>query len=179
MKHVLIVGARHVGKSTLIRKIVRELGCSVCGYETKKEDGLADEGRGSPVYIYRAGQPHVQTPENLLGYCKAQRPAVSAGAFDRAAHLLSEAETKADLILMDEIGFMESSSEVFCREILRCLDEDRPVLAAVKEKDTPFLRAVRSHPNCQCFYITEENRNALPTEVLEFLRERSVPLAQI
>lgn len=35
-KHALIVGPRRVGKSTLIRKVIETLNCSVAGFETKK-----------------------------------------------------------------------------------------------------------------------------------------------
>ena len=49
--HALIVGDRGVGKSTLIGKVLQELGRSVSGYETKKEDALADAAHGIPFYI--------------------------------------------------------------------------------------------------------------------------------
>ena len=39
--------------------------------------------------------------------------------------------------------------------------------------DTPFLDAVRSHPNARCFYLTKENAEELLPEVLDFLREHS------
>lgn len=168
--HTLIIGARHTGKSTLIRRIVSTLGCTVSGFETKKEDGMEDPSRGTPVYIYEVGKPHQQTPDNLLGYCRDRHPEAAEHAFDRFAHLISEEETVSDLIVMDEIGFMESSSALFCSEILHRLDGDRPVLAAVKCNDTPFLNAVRSHPNCRCFFITEENREKLSPSVLDFVR---------
>ena len=170
--HTLIVGARHVGKSTLIDRVIAALGCTVCGYETKKEDALADALHGSPVYIYPAGQPHRQTEQNLLGYCKEHHPEAIGSAFDRAAVRIFADKAAGDIIKLDEIGFMEASSAAFCTEILRCLDGTKPVLAAVKDKETPFLCAVKSHPNCRCFYITEENRDALYPLVLQFVREQ-------
>ena len=170
MKHALIVGATQVGKSTLIRRLVRELDCTVSGYETKKEDGMADAVNGSPIYIYKAGQPHHPTPENLVGTCKEQQPVPVPAAFDRAARLLEDAENEGVLIVMDEIGTMERCSERFCAEIMARLDGDRPVLAAVKHKDTAFLNAVRSHPNGRCFTLTEDNREEVYASVLAFMR---------
>ena len=67
---------------------------------------------------------------------------------------------------MDEIGFMEASSEAFCSGIFRLLDGDIPVLAAVKDKDTPFLQAVRNHPKTTCYHLTEDNREALFQQIL-------------
>jgi nucleoside-triphosphatase len=83
-----------------------------------------------------------------------------------------EKPPKDSLILMDEIGFMESKAEVFCKAILKLLDGDIPVIAAVKEKNTPFLDQVKSHPNCRVFYIREDNRNELFEEVLAFLQKQ-------
>ena len=167
--HTLIVGARGVGKSTLINKIIKELQLSICGFRTKKEDTLAVPGFGSPIYIYDVTSSQVQTPENLLGYCANQNLKTCKEAFDRYSKQLHEMINPGSLIVMDELGFMESSSEDFCNTILSLLDGTAPIIAAVKDKDTDFLRKVREHPNCRCFYITEENRNSLYEEVLRFM----------
>lgn len=168
--HILIVGARGVGKSTLIRKVLNELGRPVFGFETKKETELADEEKGSPIYIYEAGKPHVQTEENRIGYCLNCRPDPNGAAFDRFVPLLNAPVPEDHVILMDELGFLESSSEGFCSAVMARLDGDIPVIAAVKKDDFPFLEAVRSHKNAKCFYITEENRDALFEEVLDYMR---------
>lgn len=185
--HTLIVGEQGVGKSTLIHRVMDELQLTVCGFETRKEDELVDPLLGSPLYIYEAGLPHIQREDNLVGHCKDQKPVVYPEGFDRFAERLeqlsngaseSDAMTDAarhadaDVILMDEIGVMESRSERFCQAILHLLDGDMPVLAAVKYKDRPFLQQVRSHPRCRCFQITPENREELYHEVLAFVKEQ-------
>lgn len=168
MKHALIVGAQGVGKSTLIKKVLKELALPVSGYETKKEDSLADPSLGTPVYIYPAGKEHVQAPDRLLGYRACKNPVTFSEAFDRFADRLN-AESDSGIVLLDEIGFMESGAESFRAAIMKKLDGDIPVIAAVKNVDTPFLCAVRAHPNCRCFFIDEENRDTLFPQVLAFL----------
>lgn len=167
--HTLIVGGRQIGKSTLIRRVLGEIGMPVSGFETKKEDALADGENGSPVYIYPAGGPYVQGEENLTGVCRQRCLRICSEAFDRFAPRL-QAAPKGSIVLMDEIGVMESSSEAFCQAIMQVLDGDVPVIAAVKYKSTPFLEAVRNHPKCRCFTITEENRDALYDEVLAYVK---------
>lgn len=167
--HTLVVGERGVGKSTLIGRVLDVLDCPVCGFETKKEDSLADELRGSPVYIYQARQERVRSADNLVGYCKNHRFAAAAEVFDRFAPKLRKPAPAGGIVLLDELGFMESQAEAFCAAVLELLDGDVPVLAAVKNKDTPFLEAVRNHPKAKCFYITEENRDALLPQVLDFV----------
>ena len=168
--HALIVGARGVGKSTLIRRVVEDLGQPVFGFETKKEDSLAQPGKGSPVYIYKAGEEHRQTEDNLVGWCEYKCLDTRVAGFDRfSAHLLAPVPA-GQVVVMDEIGVMESSSGEFCRAVLRLLDGEAPVIAAVKDKDTPFLEQVRRHPNCRCFHITPENRETLCAEVSAFMK---------
>lgn len=170
MKHALIVGARGGGKSTLIQRVLKELDQPVSGFLTKKETSLADVQSGSPVYIYDPGMPRRQSSENLAGTCGAHGFTVIQGAFDRYAQRLLTPVPKDHAVIMDEIGFMESEEKVFCDAVLSLLDGDVPVIAAVKNKAVPFLEKVRSHPKCRCFFITEENRDALYYEVLDFMK---------
>lgn len=169
--HTLIVGTYGVGKSRLIEKVLAACGRELQGFVTKKEDDLADEALGSPIYIYEAGKESVQTAENLLGYCKNQHTAPVPEAFERFAPKLT-APAAGCLFLMDELGVMESKSPAFCEAVLELLDGEVPVIAAVKDKSTPFLEAVRAHPKAKCFYITEENRDELYPEVLAFVQEQ-------
>ncbi len=172
MTHTLIVGPRQVGKSTLIHRVLAEVDMPLFGFETKKENALAHPELGSPIYIYDAGAEHVQTEANLLGYCKNHRSNPYVEGFDRYAPRLRQPVPAGHLVLLDELGFMEARSEEFCSAVMALLDGDAPVIAAVKDKDVPFLNQVRSHPKCRCFYITEENRDALFEEVRIFVKEQ-------
>lgn len=190
-QHALIVGGQGVGKSTLIRRVLEALDVPVCGYITRKEPHLKDPQLGDPIYIYEAGQPQIQTSDNLAGHCRDQRPLVYGEAFDRFARKLQvlsgedmatdenqgdteskDINEKAPLVLMDEIGIMERHSPDFCRAVLDLLEGDRPILAAVKYKDRPYLNQIRGHERCRCFEITEENREELFAEVLQFVRQQ-------
>lgn len=170
--HALIVGERGVGKSTLIRRILKELNRPVFGYETKKEEQQEDPTRGCPIYIYDAGIPHAQTAENLIGYHREPNSDAFTAAFDRYAPRLMENVPEEAIVELDEIGFLEAKSEAFCQAVLHLLDGGRPVIAAVKSRDLPFLNRVRKHPNARCFLITPENRDTLYEEVLLFMKQQ-------
>lgn len=165
--HTLIVGARHVGKSTLIRRLIEAVGKPVYGFETVKEDALEDAQLGSPIYIYPAGGARTRSADNLVGYCKEKHFTTICETFDRWAEKISSPPAGC-IVLLDEIGFMESASPRFCDAIMQLLDGDTPVIAAVKYNSTPFLDAVKQHKNCRCFHITEENRDALTQEAIAF-----------
>lgn len=170
--HALIVGDRGVGKSTLIRRVLKELNCPVSGFETKKETQPEDPLLGCPIYIYEAGKPHCQSSDNLICYHRAQKISDITAAFDRYAPKLMAGVPENALVELDELGFLEASSEAFCQAVLSLLDGKNPVIAAVKDRDVPFLNAIRAHPAARCFHITEENRDELFEEVLEFMKQQ-------
>ncbi|NLM05595.1 MAG: hypothetical protein GX219_01555 [Tissierellia bacterium] len=171
MKHALIVGPRLVGKTTLINKVLEELDLPAYGFQTKKEASLTNEKKEAPTYIYELGKPKSQSKENLVGYCNPMKGSTTiSGVFNNFAPKIMEPISGAGIILFDEIGFMEAKEEKFCKAILSRLDGDIPVIAAVKDKaGYEFLEKIKNHPKCRCFYITEENRDELFSEVLNFL----------
>lgn len=170
-RHMFLVGAPGVGKSTLAQALIAHLKKPVWGFCSKKEDSLAQEVLGSPIYLYEAGKPRIQEPHRLMAWCKDRKPVVIPEALDAFAPLLDREAPKGHLILMDEIGFLESASPAFCKGILRHLDGKQPVLAVVKDKDTPFLRSVREHPKAVCYYVDGENRHSLLPALLEHVRQ--------
>ena len=93
-------------------------------------------------------------------------------AFDRYAPKLMVSVPEKAVVELDEIGFLEAKSVAFCRAVLHLLDGNQPVIAAVKNRDIPFLNQIREHSKARCFSITPENRDALYEEVLLFMKQQ-------
>lgn len=163
MRHILIVGSNGVGKSTLIRKLISGLSVPVYGMITKKESEGSDGF--CPVYIHRCGEPRRFSPENLIGKCKSGCSKAFPDAFDRFADKLDFPYD--GVIVLDELGFLESNSPVFTGAVLRLFDQAPLLIAAVRDKQTPFLDAVRAHPRAVCYPISEQNRDALTAQLLK------------
>lgn len=157
---VLICGDVQVGKSTLIRRLVSDTGRAPRGYITKRIPAPEDET--SYVYLYDVASP----PERIedAAVIKELRP---EGAKDHpevldtlgAAYL--DCIPEGELVVLDEIGTVESASPRFQRAIMRILGGDFDVLASVKAQNTDFLRKLRAHPDCELYIITPENREGL------------------
>ena len=161
-RHILICGDVGVGKSTLIRRLLEYSRRPLYGFVTKRS-AVPDRDGLFSVRIRPAAQSGDEWdsgPKNLVGATDRARCFRYPEVFDGLGADLLRAPARG-LILMDELGFLESGAERFCSGVLRTLDGDIPVLAAMKSRDTDFLRAVRDHPNGALFRITKENRDAL------------------
>ena len=93
-----------------------------------------------------------------MGTCDSRRSVRYPEVFDRLGPPLL---MSGGLLVMDELGFLENDAHRFQAAVLAALDGSTPVLAAVKPKDTDFLRRVRQHPHGEVFNITPESREAL------------------
>lgn len=169
--HILIVGSSDTGRAALIDRLIAGLKPRprLYGYRSVKE--AADETGNAPIYIYPAEGERKQTADNLLGWCKMRQSTAYPEAFERSAYLIEDADADG-ILVMDEIGPMESKSPRFCAAVLAALDGEVPILASVRDNDTPFLNLVRAHPNARCFYLTKEKEEELFPNVLDFLREQ-------
>lgn len=168
IRHILITGNVGVGKSTLIRKLLSHTEKPVYGFITLK---MCEPGSDTwPFYMFPAAQPEEErqyTRENLLGIrgaVKEPHPEV----FDTlGVHLIREAG-KDGVILMDELGFMESDALKFQKAVLDALQGDIPVIVSLKNKPgVEFLEAVRALPTTVLYTVTRENRDELESIILE------------
>lgn len=170
MRHLLITGDKGVGKTEMLEKLAKELSLPLGGgFITTMEAPEADGAK--PVYIHSVDGPREYGEDNLVGHCKNQHATGYPQVFDRFAYLLENKAGPGHILYMDEIGIMEEDAAQFCQGVLRLLDGDIPVLAAVRPMDIPFLAAVRSHPNALCLRLTEDNQALQYERAVSFLQK--------
>lgn len=157
---ILICGDVQVGKSTLIRKLISDMGKAPKGYITKRIP--APQGETSYVYLYNIANP----PEKIesAAVIKTIAPEVVTDypeVMDTLGVEYLSGIPEGELVILDEIGTLESKSPLFQKAVMNVLDGNYNVLASIKAQNTDFLRAVRSHPDCELYIITPGNRNEL------------------
>ena len=168
--HILICGARGVGKSTLVDRLLEECTLPVSGFRTKATP--RDDAGLFHFYIHHAGSHEWRfSEENHIGSGNEQGRQINASIFDTYGIACLDAN-HGEIIVMDELGFMESDAKSFCDAVLRCLDGDIPVLATIKTKeDVVFLNRLRSHSNVTLCIITEDNRDELYSRLVPIIRQ--------
>ena len=163
--HILIVGAKGVGKSTLIGKLLKLTSKPLYGYYTLSTP--RDGNNYHKIYIHDAASDvRVMEDANCIGDCNRKVHNPNIDVFDNLGAKYIRAAKPGGIIVMDEIGFLESGAKEFTQAILDALDGDIPVIAAVKDMDNvPFLDRVRGCAKALRYDITEDNRDSLYEEL--------------
>lgn len=162
---VFLYGKRGAGKSTIIKKLLGELGLQPSGFLTVR--GPADAEGKSDFYIVGAAGGQISA-HNRVAYSFSDGRWESYGeVFDDIGAGLLNFIGKPEIVVMDELGFMEAKAHKFQKRVLEILGEDIPVIGVVKNRPEPFLQSVMNHPSVITMEITEENRGSVYAELKE------------
>ena len=137
-KNIFITGRRNCGKSTLINEVLKETNSNYSGYRTfpykveGKEAGyylksLQKDNISSCIISVKLGEGRVKPiieNFNLTGY----------------QILKNSIEDKdSNIIVLDEIGFLENDAKKFKNEIIKCIQSNKLVLGVLKKQDTELF----------------------------------------
>ncbi len=166
--NLFLAGDLHVGKSTLIDKVIDNLTFfHISGFRTSR---YFKNKRLEGFYIEDIRQGSKEQKNIFIGRCINENHWVSIpSTFDDYGVKILEDCLKGnpDLIVMDELGFFESNAIRFQDMVLNILDSDTPVLGVLKLKETPFLNTIRNKKDVRVFAITQENRDAMFSVIID------------
>lgn len=144
-KNILLTGKRNCGKSTLINKILDHMGGEYTGYRTLPYyiNGYM-QGYYLRGYIDEIEKRNLYSPISIK--VSNDRCIKVTETFDiLGSYILKESrkQNNCNIILLDEIGFLEDDSEEFKLEINKCLDSEKFCLGVLKDKDSEFLNSIK------------------------------------
>ncbi len=158
-KHILITGEIGAGKTTLIKSLVELSNRNKRGFFTVSKKYNEDGYKG--IYMLPADKSVSElSDKNHIADCNSRGSIIINDIFNTLGveYLASGQE---DMIIMDELGFLESDSKEFCDMVVSCFNNEIPVIAAVKMFKSEFLDKVRGHHNINLYMLTKENREEL------------------
>ena len=169
MEHILLCGRRRSGRSAMIRRLLDGVRAPVFGYETLTLGTRPDGYHEIYLYPYGTKQP-LRQEENHAADCNTRDRVVFPEVFDTLGVACLNAR-KDGILVMDEIGFMESGAERFCGAVLEKLDGELPILAALREGiETDFLRRVKAHPGARLIEMRPERFAEIYAELLPIVK---------
>ncbi|MCR4404439.1 MAG: nucleoside-triphosphatase [Candidatus Acetothermia bacterium] len=155
---VLLTGGLRVGKSTVVERVLELWPDSFGGFRTIRCPGgykIVDLATGQAALIARNGK------SGLIQYPAAFEE-VGVAAIARALD-------SKDLVVMDELGFLELAAPRFQEAVLAALRGAKPVLGVVKQERNPFLDKIRALQEITLVEVRKENRDLLPIEIARLL----------
>ncbi|MFQ5599558.1 MAG: nucleoside-triphosphatase [Candidatus Krumholzibacteriia bacterium] len=173
IRHVLLTGRPGCGKTTVVRRVIEQLGrLRLAGFYTRevRQDG----GRVGFEAVGLGGGCAMLAHRDFASRLRVGRYGVQLEAFDRLIRSeLDRPPGDADLFIVDEIGKMECCGDVFLHAVRRLLDGPVPILATVASRGAGLIAEVKARPDAELLVVSAENRDRLPGELAGRFRRRS------
>jgi len=167
-----------VGKSTLICRIVENLKRSghhnIGGFYTldvrRNNERIGFSINTVDGRSGRLGEVGLHSGYRLGKY------GIDMESFENVAlSVLEEAITREQLVVIDEIGFMEIKSKRFQQLVISALDSSGPVLGSIMQKPFYFADEIKKRNDVQLITVRADNRDALLSEITGMLAPLLVP----
>ena len=169
--NILLRGRPGSGKTTLAVGIAEALareGWRIGGFVTEE----IREGRsriGFKIRDFR-GEEAVLSHVSYGGTLRVGKYGVDVAAFESVAlRALRKGRQDADLLVIDEVGRMETLSPAFRDLFMELMEEDTPLLATLPSHEDPYVLALLRIPGIFVFMVTVGNRTGLKGVIEERL----------
>lgn len=160
---------KQVGKTTLVKKLLENRKTNVCGFFTSRFPNLIDSQGQCPVYIYGINELPTIDDEHLIGTCGNGKHYTNNEVFNDLGVKLITTYNPNDLIVMDELGFLEMNADKFKEKVFEVLSSDNPVLLMLKQRlDIDFLSKIKENKNIEFIRMNINNRD----EVYNYLKTK-------
>jgi nucleoside-triphosphatase len=171
MKNWLLTGKPGVGKTTLVRFILRSLKVPAGGFLTEE---IQEEGR-RVGFVLRdlEGREGILAHASFSSPYRVGRYGVQVQTMEKIGiPALNKAISDKDLVVIDEIGRMELFSPAFQRAILEALDSSKPVLGVLQDRVFPLAQRIGGREDTRIIHVTLKNRDHLLGSILKEMEEQ-------
>jgi len=169
---LLLTGRPGIGKTTVIKEVVRALGPQAGGFYTEEIRGPG--GRKGFRLVTLEGEEAVLSHVDFRGPCypRVGRYGVDVETFSRVGvGALRRAMQARRIVIIDEIGKMELFSGPFKETVLQAVSGPYTVVATIMAKPHPWADALKQLPTVTLWELTLENRDRMQEEVRRWVRE--------
>jgi nucleoside-triphosphatase len=163
-RKVLLTGRPGCGKTTLVRRVVKEMAQSAGGFYTEEicEHGLR---LGFKIVTLDGKEDvfahvNLKTRQRLGKYGLNLTPLETIGI-----EAVREAIRAHELTVIDEIGPMEIRSAIFRDAVNEALNSRVPLLGTITARPFPFTDAIKKRRDVTLIEVRRDNREQLVSEL--------------
>ena len=166
MNNLFLTGEEQIGKSTLLNKVLDIFDVSVGGYlttRTFKDDVTTFTARS----LYDKTSNYDIAKINIVQPCRKIYLQIFK---DDLVDILELSRENRDLVVLDELGFMEENVTPFKNEVLNLLSCSTPVFGVLKDAYSPFLNEIKARDDVMIIEVDEDNRDHLDEKIVDVLK---------
>lgn len=168
---VLLTGSPGCGKTTLVRRILEQLGdLRLAGFYTQELRG-EDGRRVGFKAVGLNGSSTILASVRSKSRIRVGRYGVELRGFEQLLNEeLKRQSRDVDLFAIDEIGKMECYSRRFVELVGRLLGSETPVLGTIALKGGGFITDVKQRNAVELVHVDDGNRDRLARQLAERIR---------
>lgn len=168
MKNILLTGEIQVGKTTLLNKVINSLNTSIGGFQTNR----IIENNKKEFFINPLKD---KSKEYKIATIVSEENSHKVEAYTNTFNFIGKNIIEKDIetcsvIVLDELGFLESKAEDFKSAVFKALNSDCLVLGVIKPRDIPFLNEIRNRNDVNIIEVNKENRDYLLEDILNKIK---------
>lgn len=166
---ILITGEMHVGKTTIINKIIKEFEDEIAGFCTRP---YYEKDIRTGFVISDILDLKEPTKENIIAIIDENiKPIPFGEVFENLGVKLCDMVIKSNkrIAIIDEIGLFERKSNSFISKLHEILKLDRVVIAVLKKRDDSFLNGLKEGK--EVIEITLENREEIAEQIISNIKK--------
>lgn len=161
---ILLTGQPGVGKSTIVQTIMDSGIMPIVGTVGREMTDDTGQRLGfEAVTMDGRSRTFAHTQQFQDSSSKIAEFFVDVAAFDEfcVPELQKGLHNKNALVIIDEIGRMQSFSELYMQTVRELLNNETAVLGTIVFDDEPWSREFKQHSEVVLLTVTEQNREAL------------------
>lgn len=163
---VLLTGHPGCGKTTLIRRVVNELGQGAGGFYT--EEIRERRERVGFKIVTLNGEEGVFAHVNFKTQQRLGKYGLDLSTLETIGiEAVREALRRRQLTVIDEIGPMEIRSAIFRDVVTEALNSRAPLLGTITARPFPFTNAIKKRRGVTLTEVRGDNREQLVSELSE------------
>jgi len=167
---VLLTGIPAIGKTTIIRKVIAELGDRAGGFYTEELTGPG--GRKGFRMVTLTGETAILAHKDFRGpkVPLVGRYGVDVPALERVGvRALQRAVLQGQIVVIDEIGAMELYSAAFGQVVMSAIMGPSVVIGTITRDSYPEANIFKGLAQVAVWEVDRRNRDTLAEKVLAWL----------